>query len=1097
MFPVHRFAQSGPHNMLYPANKQLLPSPTRQYLHIWLHIVTTNTLSITTNVVHAAWLAQNELKLRSSADASALKARPTEALTNGGSDHSNGNSSSLRHENGLTSPRARPATMRTVSSMSVSKKLTKQILTSSGHHGRVVGVQIKDEHIAVRHRCQKELGSHVGSYAYDTTFDGLLEWIRSERLIRVPHKGGNWDRVLIEVQHFAQQVHQLTESIAYFTDDCNAASHLMYGHCLLLLEFGLELVPLLRCHDMFGATPEISENISHVFSYLLNIVTAVAGTFWGAVHGGKESTTIDIYRVFSAQIETLYAYVTKTAHAIWCFCLDGDDETDIYQLEKLQKRLSPQDNVLTFLAARHMVVAARPGQFTCTWFQSHLNSFLRSNQRILRVEGKSGSGKTTLANWTLDRLQRPINRKPVTTISFFANPTIAGQNSGLALVRTLLYQLIFQRLGDEHLFRCIYDVVTPSLLRRSVQEQEDLLWAALNKGLSHLTDAEDDLVIVVDGIDGIGEKQVAQKACRRLWDLTEKLCSVRLIQFSQCIEMQATKNVTSFELTAEVLRHDMTTVTRRSLLRHQQFDELKEPDQDKIIEPLVAAAGTSMLWLTLACRYLRLQPQISSKSLEVLLPGSNCISVVDLVHKIVSATQMTQDSKNAISYILTAERPLLFSEIKLLLSDGPVPKPLDLDSIIQPLGPFVLVSEGLVAIRHKQVMNGLLVDNSPAKWLLNHQQRQKDLLLKVLTYASARFHEECQPTVDPLEFTQIYGKIHGHTLLEYAIRYWVRHFEWTSIYHVSGALTIPKDMQDVFPYSNMFALLEEGCWSTQVPAKDAVNLHITAFRVREALYGKKKGCVLQTAMTIGKIYEVTLALDECAVEWYHKAMYISKEALGLTSEMTMILCRTVLRITEKYLSPKQDDRMMIWRHDAFKLYLEILRIRYGEQSKEYLELWALYLVFRRLIGLEIIVVPGPTPGQPRGVPSFEGDVSLDGRVVVRKHKGRTEIDPFEDDFLFGYVKEGAVITLTLEMYQKIIIRISEHVRAGFFVQAEELYIELWLRLTEHCHTHHEVEWHERKIRVMIDYCRFLHKRERSTESASILLCIWRERSLSS
>lgn len=439
-----------------------------------------------------------------------------------------------------------------------------------------------------------------------------------------------------------------------------------------------------------------------MFSSLLTIVTAVAGTFWNAVHNhnGRESTIIDIYRAFDVEIDGFYSHVTRTSHAIWCVELPDDDTTDIMKLERLQKRLSPQDGVLTFLAGRHMNIAARPAQFTCTWFQSHLNDFMRGDQQIFRVEGKTGCGKTTLANWTVDRLQRPINRKQVTTISFFANSTIVGQNSSLALVRTLLYQLLYQRLGDECLFDVINKAVTPELLRRSVQEQEDCLWKALQDGLRHMNDAENDpLVIVVDGIDGIGEKSIAQKVSQRLWGLATSARAIRLIQFSQCIEVAATKDVKQFELTADVLRQDMISIARLSLRRNDHFKGLGEPEQDRLVDQLVHAAGTSNLWLALACRHLRLQQQITIKAVEAIIHGSNNASVTDLVHKILSTTQLSQDSKDVIKYILTAERPLLFSEIRLLLEDSQIPRSLDLESIITPLAPFVLVSEGLSTLR--------------------------------------------------------------------------------------------------------------------------------------------------------------------------------------------------------------------------------------------------------------------------------------------------------------------------------------------------------------------------------------------------------------
>lgn len=66
---------------------------------------------------------------------------------------------------------------------------------------------------------------------------------------------------------------------------------------------------------------------------------------------------------------------------------------------------------------------------------------------------------------------------------------------------------------------------------------------------------------------------------------------------------------------------------------------------------------------------------------------------------------------------------------------------------------------------------------------------------------------------------------------------------------------------------------------------------------------------------------------------------------------------------------------------------------------------------------------------------------------------------------------------------------------GEFLLAEELFVFLWRRLTEECHkAHHRhgVEIHIHLLDVVIEYVRFLHRRHRHEEGASVLLCIWTE-----
>jgi len=105
-----------------------------------------------------------------------------------------------------------------------------------GGFGRFSNSIVREQHAIIRDRTLRELGSGIHSRAFDTSFDGLREWIKSERLTRLPPKGGSWDRVLIAASYFAEQVDQFNRSIEFFTEESNAATNLVFGQILLLLE---------------------------------------------------------------------------------------------------------------------------------------------------------------------------------------------------------------------------------------------------------------------------------------------------------------------------------------------------------------------------------------------------------------------------------------------------------------------------------------------------------------------------------------------------------------------------------------------------------------------------------------------------------------------------------------------------------------------------------------------------------------------------------------------------------------------------------------------------------------------------------------------
>lgn len=340
---------------------------------------------------------------------------------------------------------------------------TTSTFKSNGHFES--GDIVKEHYHSIKDRCHRELGVGIGFQLLDTSHADLRHWISNERLMRLPHKGSSWDRVLISAQHFADQVDRLGMEIESFAPDSFAASNLVFGQCLLLLEkvsmsttlssefisshklqlghenasaletafalfyqIGIEISPLLRREsgsrqeNILEASNEIMGHISQTFSQMLTIVADVTMALYGAIHRmahvEQVSTKLDIYARFGHHIESFRASVRRCAHEMWRFVLErsGDDVEDVLVL---QAWLAPQDTILAQLSYDHVNLASRAEEYTCTWLQAHLNSFFKGDDKCLLVQGKSGSGKTTMANWVVDRLQRPMNRVNISILSFF------------------------------------------------------------------------------------------------------------------------------------------------------------------------------------------------------------------------------------------------------------------------------------------------------------------------------------------------------------------------------------------------------------------------------------------------------------------------------------------------------------------------------------------------------------------------------------------------------------------------------------------------------------------------------------------------------
>jgi hypothetical protein len=68
------------------------------------------------------------------------------------------------------------------------------------------------------------------------TLDSYLEFIADERLIHMPYRGSQWDRVLKAAEFFGLQIYTFGEAVSHFVPESRSASLAALAGCRLLLE---------------------------------------------------------------------------------------------------------------------------------------------------------------------------------------------------------------------------------------------------------------------------------------------------------------------------------------------------------------------------------------------------------------------------------------------------------------------------------------------------------------------------------------------------------------------------------------------------------------------------------------------------------------------------------------------------------------------------------------------------------------------------------------------------------------------------------------------------------------------------------------------
>ena len=82
----------------------------------------------------------------------------------------------------------------------------------------------------------EEMEAVLSSRLMNATHPMLLDWIRSERLSKLPPEGSSYDSVLAWALLFVERLHIFELAVEEFAGDSHQATQLAFGHCALLLE---------------------------------------------------------------------------------------------------------------------------------------------------------------------------------------------------------------------------------------------------------------------------------------------------------------------------------------------------------------------------------------------------------------------------------------------------------------------------------------------------------------------------------------------------------------------------------------------------------------------------------------------------------------------------------------------------------------------------------------------------------------------------------------------------------------------------------------------------------------------------------------------
>lgn len=688
------------------------------------------------------------------------------------------------------------------------------------------------------------------------------------------------------------------------------------------------------------------------------------------------------------------------------------------------------------------------------------------------------------------------------------------------MLKTLLLQLLTKYIDP--------NLLPPIMNAYTAHDQEAALWYALNAALENKNKKREEslpqLAIVVDLDELEAQKTKGVQVIENLQLLADRVPGVRLILFSSPAKLIHATATTTIQLSAENLADDFQAIIRHGLSKLPHFHELDEAAQEAVVDQLISTSGGSVLYASLAMRYLRLQKadwKLGAASVGVLL--NQLHTVPSLVPKILTAMHLDHDGKVLLSLLVAAERPLSREEIGILLQAQPQQGGLsdtrvNVDIVIKSVAPFIMTGEGLVTLRHRDIKDALVAIPDSSSASLRLGTRHQDLLMRLFICAKSHLHaqDDHQPTLSFLNQEQVDTKLASHRILEYAARYWPVHFRKApALYKAEGSLALPKDFKSVFPKSIGFITLEAGAWRHQYSTRETLNLLTLAYRVRHAVFGEHHACVLQSALICALFCDTAASRPIDAVEWYFKASKIGCVVLGQQAELVNTCCTTILRLSASLIS-KTRTTTTTYREQTLIVLISVYKHRYGESSTEVIELYNALVELYVKIGeeeksIEILVKikaiqtghdhdehahdhhdhpsrgPKHHPGHDHG-PHGHRDVTI-------TRKDPFKVKSYEDIFWICSHGEDAEDSWTMTLVEEMILIAMEFVAAKNYTRCEEIFLELWLKLDAHCRGSQVVEWHEKKIFVTLKYVEVLHIQGRCEEASALLISCWAEYSI--
>ncbi|PWY73042.1 NACHT domain protein [Aspergillus heteromorphus CBS 117.55] len=936
----------------------------------------------------------------------------------------------------------------------------------------------------------------------DADYASLLEWIRYERMRKLPPEGSGYDKALVWAALFVERLHSFDSAIEQFAGDSHMAAQLAYVHCGSLLELGEQNAPALqdlfgffyRCSmglgnlldrtELFTVSQEIKDQLILSLADLVTLVVNVATHFHRSLLT-SESVSIDICSTFPGPIESFRGRCEHVSELMWRHQLmrEGLNGDKVTEIKTIKGWLEPEDPVLANISETTAHFAQEREESTCLWVTPYLTRFLKSDQQILSITGKPGSGKSILSTVINDHLQHPVGG--VTYKSIFApiNSRIPANTTPRAVAKTILSQLFDKRIGNVRLYQILADAYYRS--QRIVDEEsyDDILWSTMGSALKATLQGAKELVLVVDGVDeaSCGETVLL----KRLHEAAQNATKVKLVVLSSQ-KHSSSVSQTNVNITSELIFDDIAATSRKILQHSHAFNAMSEDDQELNVTRVAEASDGSFLWAKLAARRVcdEHPPNANAltRSIESIVKAGYTITD-HVAHTLQS--KLSDDGKKVLVWLATAVRPLTHRELAALVSiqidkATVTEREVDLYQVLKPVASLVFFQNNLVYLRHGQIRGAILDVFSKDKFVPVIKNRNSDLARRLLLYAKQTVTDGHDPSVTPLDDNVSEDLLEMFPLLDFALRYWVNHtkiaFGCSTDQEIIAA---SKDLRSVIPTCPTIPLLEMTVWENK-SAPALKSLHEIQTRLYRQILTANHPTTLQTILCQALFYRrIHDSLPAHISRIFYDAAKISQEVLSVRHLITMQMTKYFLETTADQISESKTE-VMVQRIEMLELLVECYKIHYGVSSSTVTstltQLSEHYHSIKEDRKAQDITKSLQGTTTETTATQRSGSRQIDDSLLVHLRGRKDTTEPGMVLMLDG-IETDELITWSFN-FQTLLTKAERAASEGHVKEAESTFVQLWQQASRESRLNRSTEWEL--------------KNRRENEAASILGGFWEE-----